>query len=435
MTRFDDLDRALAAYLDDAAAAATVPSGLLDETLAATRTRAPRGRWPATVSMRSWTSGTWTSVGGRGVAIALVVVTLLVALLAVGLAGGARRPAFLGVAPGQSPTPAPPLAQTGGETAPPILPREAWIAYMANIAGADSDRLWLIRPDGTGRHQLEIATGRDGQQEHPDWSPDGAQIAFDQWYTDPAAPGVDRVEVWRADADGGAPTLVATCTSPCLQLAYPAFSPDGRSLAIVRYDEQVGTTWGPSAVEVVDLATGARRTVLESADGSIAYYTPRWSPDGTQIVFGIETYADATATTLVSASIAVVAADGSDDRPRIVTPAGLDAWGPDWHPAGDRLAFHTRFDPSDASTRTVPTDIYTIRPDGTGITNITTLGLGTERAIEPTWTPDGRGIVFTLVDGFGAGQIPLIGLMDAHGSNVSRLGFGDGTAGRLRPTP
>ena len=66
---------------------------------------------------------------------------------------------------------------------------------------------------------------------------------------------------------------------------------------------------------------------------------------------------------------------------------------------------------------------------------MTSFGLGNQRAIEPTWTPDGERIVFTLVDGFGGGQIPAIALVDADGGNVSRLGFAAGTAGRLRPTP
>ena len=41
---------------------------------------------------------------------------------------------------------------------------------MAAIGGADTDRVWLVRPDGSDRHQLQ--TGLDGQQEHPDWSPE-----------------------------------------------------------------------------------------------------------------------------------------------------------------------------------------------------------------------------------------------------------------------
>lgn len=436
MSRFDDLDRALDSYLDGEAAASHVPDDLLDVVRAASISRSPRMRWHAWLSQGGSTHARWLAPGGRVVAIAFVIVAVLVALIALGLTAGGRRPTLLSdvaPVPTASPVAAPSTAPVG--TIIPILPNEPWIIYMAAIAGVDSDRLWLVRPDGTDRHRLEIATGRDGQQEHPDWAPDGSRIAFDQWYRDSATPGVDRVEIWSADADGGNPRRISGCTTPCYQLAYPAFSPDGSHLVVSRFDELVGSAWGRSAIEVIDLATGARQVVIESADGSTAYYTPRWSPDGTHLVFGFETYTDATQSTLVSASIAVVAADGTSPRPRIVTPPGLEAWEPDWNPSTDQIVFRTRFDPSDPQTRTTPTDIYVIHSDGTAMTNLTNLRLGAERAIQPTWTADGRRIVFTLIDGFGSGQIPLVALMDADGRNVSRLGFGDGTAGRLRPVP
>lgn len=449
MSRFDDLDRALAAYLDADSTAAPVPATLLDETLAVTAAKRPLPTWRARLHAGGLAGIAPGGAGadGRLLALAFTLVGLLVALLAIGLSAGGRPSTPLGgiVQPGGVDTPAgpsgePPATASTDPSVDPgrvaIEPGDPWIVYMANVAGADSDRLWLVRPDGTDRHQLAIQTGRDGQQEHPDWSPDGSLLAFDQWYRLPDRPDLDRLELWVAAPDGTGPRLVATCeAAPCLQLAYPAFSPDGRSLAFVRFDEPVDGRWGPSAVEVVPLDGGPRRVVIESADGSVAYFTPRWSPDGARFVFGVETYADPTETTRLSAVIATVAADGSEATPTVVSPAGMDAFGPDWHPSGDRIAFATRFDPSDPDTRTVATDIWTVRPDGTDAVNLSNLGLGQQRAIEPTWTPDGRRLVFTLVDGFGAGQVPLIAFMDADGTNVSRLGFADGTAGRLRPVP
>jgi Tol biopolymer transport system component len=371
----------------------------------------------------------------RGLALAAALVALLLVLAAIGIAGGSRvSPPPLGDAEPPAVAVVPSASALVPRVTPfPVLPGEPWIAYMANIGSGGTDRLHLVRPDGNDRHQL--VTGLDGQQEHPDWSPDGSRIAFDHWTPDVAVPGRDLIDIWTAAADGSDARRVAACDLPCFQLSYPAWSPDGTQLAVVRYDEQVGADWGPSAIEVVDLATGARRVVHESADGSIAYYNPRWSPDGSQIVFGLETYTDATEATFVSAALAVVAADGSDVAPRIITPAEVDAWEPDWHPSGDRIAFRTHFDPGDSADRTQPSDLYTIRPDGTGLTPVTSFGLGNQRAIEPTWTPDGQRIVFTLVDGFGGGQIPAIALVNADGGNVSRLGFAAGTAGRLRPTP
>ena len=433
MTRFDDLDRALGAYLDQEAAA-PAPTSVLEDALAATSQRHSRPRWQAGLSA---TRHAGAGSGSSRVAIVAVgTAAVLLGLLAFGLLVGApRQPSPLVDAP-LLPT-ASSVAETTASPAAtpfPVVAGEPWIAYMNNIGAADTDRLYLVRPDGGDRHQL--LTGLDGQQEHPDWAPDGSLIVFDHSYTDPDVPGQERRDLWIINPEGFGATQLAACELPCLQLAYPAWSPDGTAIAYIRNDRQTGADWGPAAIEIMDLASGTTRTVISTADGSAAYYELGWSPDGSQLVFGLETYTDATETTRLSARIASVAVDGSDgSTPRILTPPDLDAAEPDWHPDGDRIAFRTRFDPSDPATRSVPTDIEVINVDGTGLVNLTNLGLGNLRAIEPSWTPDGTQIVFTQVDGFGVGQLPAIALMDADGSNVTRLGFATGTVPRMRPTP
>lgn len=55
---------------------------------------------------------------------------------------------------------------------PAWSPDGQWIAYAAR--DGNQTKLWIIRPDGTGRQQLVA----DGRNRGPVWSPDGAQIAF-----------------------------------------------------------------------------------------------------------------------------------------------------------------------------------------------------------------------------------------------------------------
>lgn len=440
MTHFDDLDRALDAYFD-LEAAAPEPAGLLESVTVATSARRPRSGWLAQLGSGGATrSILQPSDGSRLAAFGAIAALLLAIAAVVALVGGQRPTPLLVTVPSASPsttsvpsgTPDPSVAPS--RTLYPIAAGEPWIAYMSNIAGAGSDRLHLVRPDGSGRH--ELSTGLEGQQEHPDWSPDGSTIAFEHWLPDATYPQLDRLEIWTIRPDGSEATRILACELPCLQLSAPAWSPDGREIAFLRYDLVSPGIYGPSAIEIVDVATGARRVVLESADGTTAHYQPRWSPDGSEIVFGLESYTDATASTLTSARIAIIPIDGSAPlEPRIISPAGVDAWEPDWHPTDDRILFRTRFEPSDPASRTVATDIWVVRADGSDLQNVTRLGLGDLRAIEPTWTPDGTRIVFTQVDGFGGSQIPAIAQMDADGSNAARLGFADGTGGRLRPTP
>ena len=336
MSRFDDLDRALTAYLEQEAAA-PAPSFLLPATMDAVSRRDPRPGLVARLAAARRGGGQATP--SRIGAIAIAVATLLVALVAIGLiAGGSRPPSRLVDAPSQPATSAtvvlfPTPEVSAGPTPIPVNAGEPWIAYMNNIGAADTDRLYLVRPDGGDRHQLQ--TGLDGQQEHPDWSPDGSRIVFDHAYTDPGVPGQERRDLWVIDADGTGATQLAACALPCLQLAYPAWSPDGTSVAYIRNDRQTGDDWGPTAIEILDLASGTTRTVISTADGATAYYELGWSPDGSRLAFGVETYTDATEATLVSARIATVRADGSDGAtPRILTPPDLHASEPDWHPAG-----------------------------------------------------------------------------------------------------
>jgi hypothetical protein len=55
-------------------------------------------------------------------------------------------------------------------TAAPVLGEgEAWIAFQGVSRGIS-----LIRADGTGSH---VILGPPGDQNHPDWSPDGSEIA------------------------------------------------------------------------------------------------------------------------------------------------------------------------------------------------------------------------------------------------------------------
>jgi Tol biopolymer transport system component len=448
MTRFDDLDRAMDAYMAAESGATAVPQDLLEQTLAITGARRPRPGWLARVTgldVHGWSGGRPVS---RAVTLGLALVALLVAALAVGVAGGAfrdARPLVLVEATPSAAAPSPVPSVTPAPTAYPVLAGEPWIVHMSNTAGGGTDRIFLMRPDGSDRQQL--VTGLDGEQEHPDWSPDGSLIAFDRHYRDPARPGMDLVDVWVMNADGSDPRRVAWCEAPCYQLAYPAWSPDGRSLAVSRFDELSDGAWGPSAVEVIDVATGTRRVAYETPDGSTTMHVPRWSPDGTTILFALETYTDVAETTLESSVVATVAADGSSESPTTLTPEGVAVDAADWHPDGDRILFGTAFDPTGRSTRSEPTDLWSMRVDGTDLRNLTNFGSGVRRAIQGTWTPDGTAIVFTLVEGIGNEQMARIATMNADGTGVvvlesdlgpgvvPRLGFGDGTGGRLRPVP
>lgn len=61
---------------------------------------------------------------------------------------------------------------------------------------------------------------------------------------------------------------------------------------------------------------------------------------------------------------------------------------PDWSPGGARLVF------SRAPAGSGNSDLWTVKPDGTGLQRVTKTSLTSGREIGPAWSPNGKRIVF-----------------------------------------
>jgi TolB protein len=121
----------------------------------------------------------------------------------------------------------------------------------------------------------------------------------------------------------------------------PAISPDGSRIAVVRNDEN-GPAPGPDIV-VIDIET-LTQTSLTTDLGTFVESSPRWSPDGQQIV-----YAAAAATEPGNNDIAVRASAGFGLPTLLVRDPANDIR-PVFSPDGRMLAF--------ASDRGGQYDIY-----------------------------------------------------------------------------
>ena len=339
-------------------------------------------------------------------------------------------------------TPAPPSIPSSATPTPsptPVAVRdgEPWIAFQ-RWTPETGGHLRLIRPDGTGDH--EVLPTLDSEQWHPDWSPDGSGLAF-----------VMDHSIWTVDVDGRDLRQVATCTSPCRDLDYPAWSPDGRSIAFSRVDLVDGQNPG-SKVQSLDIASQKIRTLFLTVGAQYAAY-PRWSEDGRSMVIELDRFPDTGNDTsnVMGSAIAIVDLEAKTPEPKVLTDWKMFASYPDRSRTDGRIVFTTY----DLGTRdgggftdpTPPSDLYTMRPDGTNVVklthNVSGASLVRNRtasgplSTQPTWTPDGSAIIFVQVDGevwpgWTMATIRPDGSGAASATGTEAL---LGTHPRLRPTP
>jgi Tol biopolymer transport system component/DNA-binding winged helix-turn-helix (wHTH) protein len=151
----------------------------------------------------------------------------------------------------------------------------------------------------------------------------------------------------------------------------PALSPDGRSLAFV------SDRTGAHEIHVVALTPGAREVAVTSDGGQNTQ--PAWSPDGAWIAFHSRK----------RRGVWVVPATGGAAR-QVVDFGSRPAWSPD----GTRIAFT-----SDAGGMAGQSVIGTVRPDGTGRTEVTRIGGPPGGHREPAWSRDGKTLVFAVSSG------------------------------------
>jgi hypothetical protein len=296
---------------------------------------------------------------------------------------------------------------------------EEWIAFQGVERGIS-----LVRSDGTGGH---VILGPPGDQNHPDWSPDGSEIAYVQYDGSSSL-------VMITDVEGENPRLLTESLGPDLESLFwenPAWSRDGSKIAMVGYDGDPNQVAPASSVlAVVEVSTGDVTVAgeLARADGRLHSF-PRWSPDGQAMVLNVDHF---TGDSYEGSAVAVIRRDGDTwSTPEEITEVGQ--YGRvDWHRTEDLIVFGD-YDIGGIESTDEPTNLYTIRPDGSERVPLTSFGAGEERASQPTWTSDGR-IIFTYVTG-DDDEVREIAVLNADGSGLEVVVSADEIGPHNRPHP
>jgi len=287
----------------------------------------------------------------------------------------------------------------GGGDSPGQTEETPVLGKIALVSERDGNvEIYVIKADGTGLTNLTNHPADDGgggfhlQQPNFTWSPDGKRIAF-------ISDRDGNPEIYLMNADGTGQSRLTV--SPDALESDLHWSPDGMRIAFVSTVDEP-KKYSQTVHVIRTDGSGLSRIEVESGRDS---EHPSWFPDGSRIAFDAD-------------DIYVAHADGS----QLANLTGADEIGegnenyfaPGWSPDGSRIAFDVY---REASNGSLYQQLYIMRSDGSGLVHVPDGANEDDYYSSPSWSPDGKRIVFFSDEGPGAN----IHVMNADGSNDRRI--------------
>ena len=232
---------------------------------------------------------------------------------------------------------------------------EGVIVYTCQVNKVNtSDQICMIHADGSGQRQLTNLNSSDNQD--ASFSPDGTSIIF-------VSNRTGNYEIYEMDLSGNTTQL----TSLKSRVSLPAVSPDNQWIV---FSNRVN---GNEQLWLMD-REGRDARILYESEGKSAV-APTWSPNSDEILFAVgKDPAD------LAKQLFIINLDGGEPRllhDQIITPGRTD-----WS-RQDLIAYFM----GEIWNR----EVWTIYPDGTGMTQVTHGG----NAQGPSFSPGGRYITYT----------------------------------------
>ena len=251
-------------------------------------------------------------------------------------------------------------------------------------------QIWVANKDLSNQHKLTSGKANSGWAV---WKPGGAKLAFDSDRADPDTSGgpndISGInDIFKMNPDG---TGVVKLTDSKSFNGQPGWSPDGKKITFAsdRRNHQ-----GRMEIHVMDAdGTNVRRLTTLPSD-AIYEDAPRFSPDGSRIVF------NRYITDPGRSALFTVRVDGGGLKQ--LTPWGNGAGDADYSPDGKKLVFEAYPNTPNNFHKECFGEIYTVDSDGQHLTNIADNRCQAGSA-DPVWSPNGKKILFGEANAFSGG--------------------------------
>jgi hypothetical protein len=238
----------------------------------------------------------------------------------------------------------------------------------ANTIGYVDDNL-VTKISVNGNDETSLSSNND--ESSPEFNAATNKVVF-TCETSDSTPNICAV-----NADG---TNETTLYDGSMPLKYPTWSSDGTKIIV---------STGSTSYGIYDVSTNS---FASTSTNSLIPQNPRFSPDGTKVVFSDASSQDIVVTNTGSSTFNYVA----------------NGYKPKWSPDGIKILF------DDAN------DIYTINADGTNLVNLTNTSGEADR--NPQWSNDGAFITYESYDS--NDELTNVFTMESDGDN--KLNLADG---------
>ena len=353
---------------------------------------------------------------------------------------------------------------------PRFSPDGSEIAFVSDAGGGDN--VWIMAADGSDARQLTREEFR--LLNNPWWSPDGRWIAARKHFTTTRSLGTGEIWLYHRDGGAGVPVIERPDKKHQKEVGEPAFSPDGRYLYF-SVDSTPGGTFQYAQdsngqifeIRRHDLQTGETEPFVTGAGGAVR---PTPSPDGKYLAFVRRIRADSALflKDLVNGREYPIFRELDQDLQEVWGVHGLYP-NMDWTPDSGHLVFWAggklkRIDVGSGEVEDIPFRVRDTRavfdaprppvevapatfethmarnaevsPDGSAIVYETAgrlylrelpdgqprrLTSGDDDSIEydPTWSPDGRHIVFVRWNDRELGQLRRVRARGGRGTPLT----------------